>query len=255
MRTSRAHPKTKPRPKWYQGGLSQTFADRTATRRPALVKHRGWHVILCRVQQTVNAFPAMSFSDMNSRNLALVLSAVAFVIFAVPVPAAQAQTASSEIPANARANSYGSGWECVSGFRNNGGQTCEQIAVPENAYLSGSTFGRGWVCARGYRERGTSCEPIEIPANAYLSASGTDWNCERGFLKKRNACAEVQVPENAYLDETAFRTGWKCLRGFRESGNRCSPISVPANAHLNYTGNGWDCDRPFQRTRDTCRLP
>lgn len=177
------------------------------------------------------------------------------LILAVSPIAAHAQSSRAEMPVNASPNTYGSGWECDSGFRNNGGQTCEPITIPENAYLSGSTFGRGWVCARGFRERGQTCERIQVPENAYLGASGVDWNCERGFRKTRNECIEVVVPANAFLDETEFRTGWKCLRGYRESRNQCVPISVPENAHLNYTGNGWDCDRPFQRIGDTCRLP
>ena len=64
-----------------------------------------------------------------------------------------AQDVSLEIPNNARAKSYGDGWECDKGYRKiNGG--CTAVKVPVNGYLTDSSYGSGWKCNRGYREVG-----------------------------------------------------------------------------------------------------
>jgi hypothetical protein len=31
-------------------------------------------------------------------------------------------------------------------------------------------------------------------------------------------------------------------------------IVIPDNAHLDRSGNGWECDRNFQETKDQCVL-
>jgi hypothetical protein len=31
-------------------------------------------------------------------------------------------------------------------------------------------------------------------------------------------------------------------------------LKLPENAHLDYSGNGWDCNRPYQQVLDSCVL-
>ena len=81
--------------------------------------------------------------SIHSLILLTLLAAVHGLVFA--------QSDSVELPGNARAKSYGSGWECERGYREDNG-TCAAIGVPANAYLTNSSYGSGWECGRGYRE-------------------------------------------------------------------------------------------------------
>jgi len=56
---------------------------------------------------------------------------------------ASKQDSAKAVPTNARANQFGSGWECKPGFRQEGA-ACAAIKLPENAYLSDDSFGPGW---------------------------------------------------------------------------------------------------------------
>ena len=71
-------------------------------------------------------------------------------------------------------------------------------ALPEHAKASG--YGTGWDCMSGFRQVGDACAPIVVPANAYLEPSGRGWRCDRGYLNVQDKCVAVKVPQNAYLD-------------------------------------------------------
>ena len=125
---------------------------------------------------------------------------------------------------------------------------------PANALATETSYGRGWECRRGYREINETCIAIAVPKNAYLNSSGVRWECERGFREVDETCVAIDVPRNAYLTESNFGSGWKCERGFQVEGEACNPIDLPANAHLDYSGNDWECDRPYRQQKDGCIL-
>ena len=165
-----------------------------------------------------------------------------------------AQTPGADIPDNARATSYGKGWECKPGYRRDK-EACNAVKVPDNAYPTGSSYGRGWRCKRGYQQLAETCVAIKVPANAYLSYSGTGWTCDRGYRAYDNACVAIEVPKNGYLTEANHDPGWKCERGYSAVGAKCVPVQLPANAHLNYSGNSWDCDPPYRKRQGACVPP
>jgi hypothetical protein len=113
---------------------------------------------------------------------AALLTAVSGLVFA--------QSGSVEIPENARAKSYGIGWECVRGFRTVDA-ACVAIDVPANAHPTNASYGRGWECDRGYREVEEACAPIELPPNAYLNSYGDKWKCDRGYRVVDKICVAV----------------------------------------------------------------
>jgi hypothetical protein len=130
-----------------------------------------------------------------------------------------ANAAEAEVPENATAKSYGSGWTCDPGYRKSD-EVCLAVAVPEDAYATGGSHGRGWDCRHGFREDDGRCLPVQVPANAYLDASGTGWNCNRGFSESDGGCAAILVPDNGYLVGAAYGPGWKCERGLhKDSGS------------------------------------
>ena len=75
--------------------------------------------------------PAIS---IHSLVLMSILTAVHGLVFA--------QAGSVELPENARAKSYGSGWECERGYREDNG-ACTAVRVPANAYLANTSY--GWM--------------------------------------------------------------------------------------------------------------
>jgi hypothetical protein len=156
-----------------------------------------------------------------------------------------------DVPANAfpTDTSYGRGWECAHGFMI-AGQSCVAISVPSNAFLDSS--GNRWKCARGYRMGGGECVEIRVPPHGYLDPSGDRWRCDRGYRADGERCVRVEIPDNAYFVEASYGRGWNCERGFRPSDDACIAISLPPNAHLDYSGNDWDCDRPYHRLRTDC---
>lgn len=193
------------------------------------------------------------------------------------------------IPRNAYETNqtYGRGWECFHGYRAEGetdcvavavpedgyldpsGQrwhcsrgfmkiddTCQEIILPANAYLADTSFGLPWVCHRGFEAENDTCVAIAVPANAYLNASryGQPWTCERGYFEQDGSCTAVVVPENAYFDDSTYGTGWKCARGYAVSGQSCAAIDIPENAHLDRSGNRWECNRNFQKSKGLCLL-
>ena len=159
------------------------------------------------------------------------------------------------LPEGSYLDAAGFRWKCKRGFRKtNSG--CERIELPKNAYLTENNSGSDWACERKYQRIGDSCEIIEVPENAFLTNSDFDdpWKCERGFVRSGQTCRLVEVPENAFLDERGYEAGWICERGYRAEGEECVEIKVPTNAHLGRSGNRWECDRNFERSRDGCSL-
>ncbi|CUH65449.1 MSP1 EGF domain 1 [Thalassovita gelatinovora] len=183
--------------------------------------------------------------------------------------------------------SYGSGWECLHGFRRTdeaacvavevpeGGflgpsgerwrclrgyikvdDTCQEFVLPANAYLADASYGSTWTCERGFETTGDQCTAIEVPANAYLNGSGygQPWTCERGFFEQAGLCEAVVIPANAYFDDASYGSGWKCDRGYAASGETCEFLNVPENAHLDRSGNRWECNKNFQKSKGLCVL-
>ncbi|MDP2520880.1 hypothetical protein Q8W33_20125 [Shimia thalassica] len=182
---------------------------------------------------------------------------------------------------------YGTGWECLHGFRKTdedncvavevpeGGfldpsgerwrclrgyikvdEACQKIVLPANAYLADASYGSAWTCERGFEATGDLCTAIAVPANAYLNGSGygQPWTCERGFFEQAGQCEAVAIPENGYFDDASFGPGWKCDRGYAAAGEACELIDVPENAHLDRSGNRWECNKNFQKSKGLCIL-
>jgi hypothetical protein len=40
-----------------------------------------------------------------------------------------------------------------------------------------------------------------------------------------------------------------------QTGSDCTRVNLPANSHLNYSGDGWDCNRPYTQVGQTCEMP
>lgn len=165
-----------------------------------------------------------------------------------------AQDTPLEIPANAGANTYGTGWFCDPGYRERDGE-CKAIEIPPNAYATNKIFGRGWKCNRGYRLTDGSCVQIEVPPNAYLDMnSGRRWRCERGYRVRAQECVPIEVPQNGYLSGNSYDGGWKCNRGYAAVDGDCVSLQLPDNAHIDYSGNDWACDPPYRKRDDGCVL-
>ena len=193
------------------------------------------------------------------------------------------------VPKNAYATNraYGLGWDCFHGFRRTGETGCADVVVPEggfldpsserwhclrgfaklddacqkivlpaNAYLEHSSHVSTWVCERGFKAKDNSCVAIEVPVNAYLNTSsyGLPWTCERGFREKDGQCEAVVSPANAYFEDVSHGNQWKCERGYAAVGQTCELIDVPQNAHLDRSGNRWECNRNFQKSKGLCVL-
>src|SRR6266849_6267162 len=188
---------------------------------------------------------------MNRRRLKRLCAALPLLLLAIP-EGSRSQEISKEVPVNAQAKRYGTGWECKRGFRWDGA-ACIAIKLPENAYLSETSS--GWECKRGYKGDGSSCVTVRVPQNAYLSGLyGDEWECERGYQKTRAGCFSVLVPKNGYLIDSFQGRGWNCDHGFRASGNECVAVKVPQNAYLSDSSltTGWQCERGFQQSGDIC---
>ena len=77
--------------------------------------------------------------------------------------------------------------------------------MPENARAK--SYGSGWECNRGYRRADRACAAIIVPSNAYLGPSGDRWECDRGYSKIDEACVAVKVPPHGYLADTSYGSG------------------------------------------------
>jgi hypothetical protein len=168
--------------------------------------------------------------------------------------AAIAKDNSVSIPKNAKAKSFGTGWECIRGFRQSKGD-CIRMKIPPNAYPTKSTYGAVWECQRGFKSKDETCVAIKVPANGYLASYGDQWKCHRGYHQVENKCLAVIVPVNAYLADDGYGRGWTCNRGFAVTKKGCIPVKVPANAHLGFSGGSWECDRPYREKQGSCVEP
>jgi hypothetical protein len=155
--------------------------------------------------------------------------------------------ADNRLPANAKIDYLGTGWDCQRGYYQQGNE-CLKVAVPANAKID--YLGTGWDCQRGYYQQGNECLKVAVPANAKIDYLGTGWDCQRGFFQQGNECLKVAVPANAKLDYLG--TGWDCQRGFYQQGNECLKVAMPANAKIDYLGTGWDCQRGFFQQGNEC---
>jgi hypothetical protein len=165
-----------------------------------------------------------------------------------------AQTDAPPIPENASAKSYGDGWECNIGFRLDE-NACVAVIVPRNAYDTNRPYGSGWECMHGFRRTDeTACVAVEVPEGGFLDPSGERWRCLRGYIKVDDTCQEIVLPANAYLADVSYGSMWTCERGYLASGETCELIEVPENAHLDRSGNRWECDRNFRKSKGQCVL-
>lgn len=64
------------------------------------------------------------------------------------------------VPENAQASRYGSGWTCNGGFRRQD-DTCFEVQLPDNAFLTNSSFGNGWDCT-AFSRRGIGASPSKF---------------------------------------------------------------------------------------------
>src|SRR5579864_474840 len=88
---------------------------------------------------------ARSLSEWRGiQSMPVRISIAALIVAASGGASAQIAT---PLPSNARAGSYGSGWECVRGFQ------------------------------RGFNKTEEGCVAVSVPPNAYLDASGSNWEC------------------------------------------------------------------------------
>lgn len=159
-----------------------------------------------------------------------------------------------DVPVNATAKSYGTGWSCNKGYREKN-NACEAIIIPDNAYSTNKTYGIGWECNRGYRKIDDACVVIKIPVNGYLDFDGKKVKCNRGYLMVDKFCKVINVPANGYLTKSSYGPGWECERGYQANKNACIPVKLPENSHINFSGNNWECDKPYQRQNNQCTLP
>ena len=160
-----------------------------------------------------------------------------------------------EVPEGGFLDPSGERWHCLRGFAKVD-DTCQEIVLPANAYLAESLYGSMWTCERGFEATDGQCTAIAVPANAYLNGSGygQPWTCERGFFEQAGLCEAVMIPENAYFDDATYGPGWKCDRGYAASAETCEFINVPENAHLDRSGNSWECNQNFQKSKGLCVL-
>jgi len=178
--------------------------------------------------------------------------ALAFVFVISSAVTTFAKDSPVEIPKNAQAKSYGSGWECNRGFRETEGG-CALEKIPPNAYPTKSSYGPVWECLRGYKTRNEACVAIKVPPHGYLASYGDQWKCHRGYRKEADDCVAIRVPANGYLaDDDSFGRGWQCKRGFAAIDTGCVAVKLPANAHLDFSGSRWECDRSYEKKQGRC---
>ncbi|MEJ2122686.1 MAG: hypothetical protein P8Z76_18700, partial [Alphaproteobacteria bacterium] len=98
---------------------------------------------------------------------------------------------------------------------------------------------------------------IKVPANGYLVSAtyGRGWECERGYRVTGEDCVVVRVPENGYFINASHGPGWRCEYGFQAVDESCVALKLPETAHIDYSGNGWDCNRPYRQQGGRCVLP
>lgn len=160
-----------------------------------------------------------------------------------------------KVPEGGLLDPSGERWRCLRGYIKVD-DTCQEIVLPANAYLVDASYGSMWTCERGFEATGDLCTAIAVPANAYLNGSGygRPWTCERGFFEQAGLCEAVAIPANAYFDDASYGSGWKCDGGYAASAETCEFMNVPENAHLDKSGNRWECNKNFRKSKGLCVL-
>lgn len=51
------------------------------------------------------------------------------------------------------------------------------VEHPTPANASANTYGSGWQCDSGFHKANDGCVVVQVPANAHLNLSGGDWGC------------------------------------------------------------------------------
>jgi hypothetical protein len=70
------------------------------------------------------------------------------------------------------------------------------------------------------------------------------------LLASAYASATAPVPSNAH--PLQYRDGWECNRGYVKTDDTCVAMKVPANAYLAASGTRWDCERGFLKDSNRC---
>ena len=70
-------------------------------------------------------------------------------------------------------------------------------------------------------------------------------------LSNPSFAQQISVPENGKIN--VYGSGWDCQRGFKKSGDTCVKVDVPLNGKINVYGNGWDCQRGFKKIGSLCK--
>lgn len=158
------------------------------------------------------------------------------------------------IPANAYLDASGRRWTCNRGYEDNDKGVCALIVVPEHGHLNKN--GNGWDCKALFRKTYDSCDPINVPENAFLAPTsyGPGWKCHYGYLEANGRCDLINVSEHGFLTGDPYGDGWSCKRGYKRNQKICVEIIMPQNAHLDYSGNDWECDKPFRKNGSACRI-
>ncbi len=60
----------------------------------------------------------------------------------------------------------------------------------------------------------------------------------------------VELPPNAHLDRSG--RGWECDRGYRKSDDTCVAVEVPPNAYLDSYAENWKCKRGYRKSGNSC---
>ncbi|WP_338879010.1 peptidoglycan-binding domain-containing protein [Achromobacter veterisilvae] len=58
------------------------------------------------------------------------------------------------------------------------------------------------------------------------------------------------IPQNAHLNYLG--NGWDCNRGFNRAGNECQPVQMPRYATIDVYGSGWVCQRGYYKSGNEC---
>ena len=192
--------------------------------------------------------------DRLQRTNIIPTSTLFFLFLLVTAPSLIfAKGVSKEVPENSTAKSYGGGWSCNKGYRESKG-ACAEVKVPANAYPTNKTYGQGWECKRGFQEVNNTCNHIKVPKNGYLDYSGIRVECDRGYLMVNKTCEAIKVPVNGYLEKSSYGPGWTCERGYRADKDDCVALSMPENSYIGYSGNAWECNKPYIKKRGSCYL-
>jgi len=101
------------------------------------------------------------------------------------------------------------------------------------------------------------CVDVTVPEHAYFDPSSLDnnWRCERGYQTTGDICTAIVVPENGHLATTVYGPGWKCRRGYQQNADACTVLNLPEKSHLNFSGNDWECDKPYRKEQLKCVIP